>query len=267
MKLTTYAAGLLLALLVAASCQNKDTQQAAVSTTEESGPDSTTAMTQLAAEQLLAKMVAAHGSERYDTAHYSFTFRNKAYTFQNSKRGVTYTVASSKDGNVTIDWLENGKLTRAVNGIPVELTEKQIATGIEALNSVIYFATLPHKLLDPAVNLEKRDDVTIKDQAYEVLKVHFDEKGGGTDHDDNFMYWVNQSTGRIDYLAYDYRTNGGGVRFRSAYNQRVIDGVLFQDYVNYKAALGTALADLPTLYEQGKLEELSKIETEDVVKL
>ena len=52
-----------------------------------------------------------------------------------------------------------------------------------------------------------------------------------------------------------------------AYNTRVIDGITFQDYINYKAAVGTALKDLPALYEKGKLKELSKIETENVVNL
>jgi hypothetical protein len=55
------------------------------------------------------------------------------------------------------------------------------------------------------------------------------------------------------------------VRFRTAFNTRVIDGLTFQDYINYEAPIGTPLKDLPKLYEQGKLKELSKILTEDVI--
>jgi hypothetical protein len=40
------------------------------------------------------------------------------------------------------------------------------------------------------------------------------------------------------------------VRFRTAFNTRVIDGLTFQDYINYEAPIGTPLKDLPKLYEQ-----------------
>ena len=61
--------------------------------------------------------------------------------------------------------------------------------------------------------------------------------------------------------------SGGGVRFRSAYNSRKVGGIIFQDYINFKAAVGTPLANLPKLFEQGKLKELSRIETKNVVQL
>ena len=68
----------------------------------------------------------------------------------------------------------------------------------------------------------------------------------------------------MDYLAYNYKVNGGGVRFRSSYNRRNVGGIIFQDYINYKAEVGTPLKDLPTLYENDKLKEVSRIDTENV---
>ncbi|PHI20567.1 hypothetical protein CEQ90_07395 [Lewinellaceae bacterium SD302] len=219
------------------------------------------------ADQLLKKALNAHGGERYFQAEYVFAFRKKDYRFKNDGKNYRYESTSQKDGSMIVDVLENGQFSRTIDGQATRLTPKQIAAGTESLNSVIYFATLPAKLTDPAVNLEHAGPHIIKGQRYETLQVSFDEEGGGNDHDDNFRYWINEETGRIDYLAYDYTVNGGGVRFRSAYNPRVVDGILFQDYVNYKAPLGTDLSELPMLYASGKLEELSRIETEDVVSL
>lgn len=108
------------------------------------------------AEQLLAKTIDAHGGSRYEKAHFGFIFREKIYTFKYSGNEVIYTVTETKDGKTTIDRLENGKLTRTVDGKQVKLNAKETAAASEGLNSVIYFATLPHKLLDPAVNLEKK---------------------------------------------------------------------------------------------------------------
>ena len=218
------------------------------------------------AELLLQRAVRAHGGDRYDAACYTFTFRKKQYRFRNDGPRYTYTRTEEKDGHVTVDVLDNAGVRRTVDGEEVALTGKQTAAVSGGVNSVIYFATLPHKLQDPAVNLALGGAELLNGTAYEILDVTFDEAGGGTDHDDNFRYWINAETGRIDYLAYDYRVNGGGVRFRAAYNPRMVDGILFQDYVNYKAPVGTKLALLGKRFAAGQLEELSRIETESPVR-
>lgn len=212
----------------------------------------------------LAKTLEAHGGDLYETAHYGFVFRGKQYTFHNQGARYTYSRSEEKDGQVIVDSLTNDGVSRRIDGAPVELTEKERKSISEGVNSVIYFATLPHKLKDPAVIAVPQAPIEIKGKTYEVLKVNFQETGGGTDFEDNYRYWINTETGRMDYLAYDYKVNGGGVRFRSAYNPRVVNGILFQDYVNYRAPVGTALDDLPLLYESGKLEELSRIKLDEI---
>ena len=203
----------------------------------------------------------------YDEANYSFVFRGKNYQFKNDGNSIVYEVESTKDGKTTRDILANGKFTRFINNKQVELSEKKISSATGSINSVIYFATLPHKLNDVAVNKKFIEETTIKNQKYDVLKVTFAKEGGGEDHDDEYHYWINQNTKKIDYLAYNYQVNDGGVRFRSAYNTRVVDGITFQDYINYKAEVGTALKALPALYEKGKLKELSRIVTENPINL
>lgn len=219
------------------------------------------------ADMILKKSIEAHGGSKYKNAHFSFTFRKKDFTFKNDQDQFTYTSTSEKDGKKIIDILENGNLKRKVNGVEIQLTEKEKIRYSGGVNSVIYFATLPYKLQDKAVKKSYKGTTTIKGKTYEILEISFEQEGGGRDHDDVFHYWINQENHIIDYLAYNYQVNGGGVRFRSAYNSRKVGGIIFQDYVNYKADVGTPLADLPKLYEQGKLKELSRIETENVVNL
>ena len=217
------------------------------------------------ADSLLAKTLAAHGGGLYDTAHYGFRFRKNRYTFHNENGSYTYTTTVRKDGKDIRDVLENGTFTRTINGTKTELSQKDITKYTEALNSVIYFATLPFKLQDNAVRKAYKGQTIIKGQAYDMLYVTFDADGGGTDFNDTFMYWINATTATIDYLAYSYATNDGGVRFRSAYDPRTVGGIRFQNYVNYEAPIDTPLSKLPALYETGALKELSRIETEDVV--
>lgn len=216
------------------------------------------------ADKILAQTIEAHGGKRYDSAHYQFMFRHKIYQFKNSADGYRYTLTQIKDGATIVDVLTNNQLSRTIDGKSITLSNKQASGYGESVNSVIYFATLPHKLQDPAVNSSYKGEIKIKNQNYDILEITFNKIGGGKDHDDVFHYWINQETQLIDYLAYNYQVNGGGVRFRSAYNSRNIGGIVFQDYENYKAPVGTPLAELPVLFEQGALKKLSLIETEDV---
>jgi len=219
------------------------------------------------AEQLVADAIKAHGGELYDIAHYEFMFRDKRYTFKNSKNRSRYTVSSIENTHKIHDVLENGKLTRTVNGKVVNLSKKDDDKHTEALNSVIYFATLPHKLKDKAVNKTYEGRATIKGQDYELVHVNFDHENGGTDYDDKFLYWINTDIKTIDYLAYSYSTDNGGVRFRCAINPRTVSGIRFQDYINYEVPIGTPLKDLSGIYEKGALKELSQIINEEIREL
>lgn len=216
------------------------------------------------AESIVQNAIKAHGGSLYDSANYEFVFRDKVYMFDNAD-GYSYTVTFKDSiGNSIKDNLQNGKFTRTKDEKVVVLSEKDISKYSNALNSVIYFATLPHKLNDKAVHKEDVGETVIKGEDYDVIRVTFSKEGGGTDHDDIFMYWVNKKSNYINYLAYSYSTNDGGVRFRSAYNPRTSDGIRFQDYINWEAPIGTPLKDLPALFEKEELKELSRIETEDV---
>ncbi|WP_299781519.1 DUF6503 family protein [uncultured Formosa sp.] len=218
-------------------------------------------------QKIIKEAIAAHGGDLYDSANYSFVFRKNTFQFKNDKSNYEYTKLYKKGDSAIIDVLKNGHFTRTVNNKIVELSDKAIASGTGSINSVIYFATLPYKLNDKAVNSKLIESINVKGKNYDAIQVTFNEEGGGEDHDDQYFYWINKDTKKIDYLAYNYSVNEGGVRFRVAYNTRVVDGITFQDYTNYEAEVGTPLKDLPILFEANKLKELSKIKTENVINL
>jgi hypothetical protein len=217
-------------------------------------------------EQILAKALNAHGSEKLNKAKISFDFREQHYDFQfdeglfEHRRTKTDTV-----GNVTLDLLTNTDFQRKLNGEIVAIPDSMVAKYSSSINSVAYFLVLPKTLKDPSVIMEAMPSVQIKNQTYEVLKVTFMQEGGGEDFQDEYRYWVNSSTGLIDFLAYNYQTDGGGIRFREAYNVRNIDGVVICDYKNYGfESLDYELDALPALFEQNKIPLLSSIENKNV---
>jgi len=257
----------LLAFLSIASCKTEKKKENIATEVLDKSEASIAPKEMSKADTLVAETIKVHGGELYENASYGFTFRGKYYTFKNSNGSYIYTMSIAEGGDELKYMLKNGKFTHTKNGAEIELSTKDIAKYTEDVNSVVYFATLPYKLNDKAVNKTYVHSTTIKGQNYDVIAVSFDKEGGGIDYDDKFMYWINSETKTIDYLAYSYETNVGGVRFRTAYNPRTIDGILFQDFVNYKVEKGTPLKDIPALYEKGELEEVSRIETEDIVNL
>jgi hypothetical protein len=220
------------------------------------------------ADQIISKSIQAHGGIAYEKETIQFIFRKNNYIFSHPDGGYLYqSTKTSKDGSEIIDVLDNGVFTRKINGSEKSLSDKDIRRFSDGLNSVIYFASLPYKLSDKAVSKKYFDEVTIKGKKYHELEITFSEEDGGTDHDDVFHYWIAHDDYTIDYLAYSYQVNGGGVRFRSAFNPSVVAGIRFQDYINFKAPVGTPLENLPELYESGKLKELSRIITESITQL
>src|SRR5690606_975588 len=154
---------------------------------------------------------------------------------------------------------------RFVNDSLVPLKDSIANLYLNSVNSVHYFAYLPYGLNDPAVNKELLGEVGIRGKEYYKVKVTFDRQGGGKDYEDIYLYWFNKETFKPDYLAYKFYVDGGGIRFRAAYNERFVGGIRFVDYENYGASLdGTSFYDVELLYERNKLKLLSKIVLEDI---
>lgn len=220
------------------------------------------------ADSIVHKSIEAHGGENYTKAQYSFIFRNKKYSFKNTGDTYNYQVESTtKEGTKITDKLEDGVFQRKQNDALVTLSEKQIDAYANGLNSVLYFTLLPYKLGDASVNKNFVGTTVIKNREYYIIDVNFDEEGGGKDFEDEFYYWIDVQTFTVDYLAYKYNVNGGGVRFRSFYNRKNIGGILFQDYINWQAKTGTPLKSLPKLFEANTLKKLSLIENTQIQKL
>ncbi len=215
------------------------------------------------AQILLNELLEAHGK----LGDFQFTFRDNLYSIREDVHGFSYSKTVISDSLEIHDFLGEEGFSRMENGNYLSLSIEDEQKYQEALNSVVYFVCLPQRLTDPGVNLEVMKPTIIQNQLYSVLRVTFDEEGGGTDFEDVFYYWINQSNHQMDFLAYQYKVNGGGVRFRKAFNSRMIGGMRFQDYINYEAPVGTPLDSLPIYFEAEQLKEISQILTENILPL
>jgi hypothetical protein len=220
----------------------------------------------LSASAIINKSIEVSGGESFESSMIKFIFRDRSYVAKRLN-GQTSMVRMFIDKSDTItDFLSNSEYKRLVGQDYVKVADSMVKKYTASVNSVHYFSVLPYGLNDEAVNKTVLEEENIKSKDYYKIKVTFNEDSGGEDYEDVFLYWIDKKSFKVDYVAYSYsETEGNGMRFRAAYNERYVNGIRFVDYNNYKAEDGSIqLLDLGKAFENNELELLSKIELENV---
>ncbi|NKI25928.1 deoxyribose-phosphate aldolase [Arenibacter sp. 6A1] len=219
----------------------------------------------LTAQEIVDNAILASGGPLYKTTDVSFEFRDLLYKSEWQKGKRILKRIRKQDSDTIIDIRDPKGFRRFIQGRKVPLTDSLATLYSNSVNSVHYFAFLPYGLNDNAVNKELLGEVTIGDQEYYKIKVTFDQEGGGDDFDDVYLYWFNKQSFKPDYLAYKFHVNGGGIRFRVAYNERYVNGIRFVDYKNLKTeGQEVSFYEVDRLYQDSKLQLLSTIELENI---
>lgn len=218
------------------------------------------------AADFINRAIEVHGGERYASTQLSFDFRTMHYEIFKSPDRFDYQRQFTDSTGTVVDRLSNAGFVRMVNGVRIDtLSEKRIGAFSRSVNSVAYFAFLPYGLNDPAARKSYVGKTQVKGEPYHLIKVSFLQEGGGEDFDDEFLYWIHYQDYTMDYLAYTYHTDGGGIRFRAVDSFELVGGIRFQNYLNYKPKdKNTPLDQLQEFYEKDELILLSEINQENI---
>jgi len=217
------------------------------------------------AQELIDKTIEVAGGDAYSGSLIEFDFRKVHYKGRKNADGFKMSRLFYKDTSKVYDAMTADVFIRTINDVNVSLEDSTISKYRNSINSVFYFALLPFGLNDAAVQKKYLDQVTIHEKEYYKIEVTFMQEGGGVDFEDVYVYWINTETNKIDFLAYSFEVNGGGLRFREAYNERYVNGIRFVDYVNYKVDPNqTDVYGLDKQYQENQLEEISRIELEEI---
>ena len=223
---------------------------------------------ELSVDAIIDSVYIKNGSGLIDQSNISFDFRQFKYAKMQGASGVMKSRKfTNKNGEAIVDTWQGDSLIRTVNGKVVKLTEKDENAYKNSINSVFYFAYLPKALKDPAVNSELIDEVEINDKMYYKIKVTFDEEGGGEDFHDIFLYWIGIVDYSMDYMAYQYFTEEGGIRFRAVDKVKEVNGILFKDYLNYapKENLMNDYMSVDKVFANDGMKLVSEIRLENIV--
>ncbi len=214
---------------------------------------------------IVDKAIETAGGKKFLNSTISFDFRGRHYVTRRDGGTFSHERIFKDSLNTIHDFLTNEGFQRETNGERTEVPDSMAAKYARSVNSTIYFALLPYGLNDPAVQKKFLNQTTFEDQPYFTIEVTFKKEDGGEDFNDVFLYWIHEKNFTVDYLAYLYYTDGGGLRFRKAYNPRKVNGILFQDYINYEPKDDSVTIDkIESAYKENLLQELSRIEISNI---
>ncbi|AXT20535.1 deoxyribose-phosphate aldolase [Flavobacteriaceae bacterium AU392] len=218
------------------------------------------------AQNIIDKAILIAGGNKFNHFDMDFDFRKVHYKSIRNNGKFELQRIRKDSVNTIVDAVSNEGYKRLINNTVVAVPDSMVPRYTASVNSVHYFSVLPFGLNDAAVNKDYIGEISIKGNKYHKIKVTFDQDGGGEDFEDVFVYWVNTKTYKTDYIAYSYNEDDGlGLRFREAYNERIVEGIRVVDYNNYKPNdESVSVLDLDKMYEENEMKLLSKIELENV---
>ncbi len=221
---------------------------------------------ELSAVEIVDRAIENAGGDKYENINLSFTFRDKEYRVHRKNGAYEYSrIQKDTLGRIIKNQLSNTNFSREIDDKIQDIPNSLADRYKESVNSVVYFALLPYGLNAAAVHKKKLQNTMIEGKEYYKIKVTFSEDGGGSDYEDEYIYYINKKSFNVDYLSYNFKTNNGGSRFRKAVNPRIVKGVRFVDYLNYKSKNETLnILDFDKKFQEKKLELVSEIKLENI---
>ncbi len=209
--------------------------------------------------------IERHGGMRYDSLEMSFDMGDGRFILD--KKGATFMYSRQfKDslGQPVADFMDNDGFIRLVDGVSVGLSDDFRGELSRALEGTIFFILLPHGLNNRNARKEYIGHQNLKGEMYHVIKVGFSEGNSTEPYNATFLFWINMADQYVDYIAYEL-LDLDKLRFREAYNRREVNGLIIQDYYNYKPTdKEVTLHTLKDRYEKGKLELHSEINHKNI---
>ncbi len=189
------------------------------------------------AADVVAAAIERHGGARYEASRSRLTVTSKSGGFDleviRDGGSFDYTVRERRDESERITRLTNDTVSRSVDGVAVELDDEGASRARDFVNARVYFPFLPYGLEAPSVTTDDQGLESWEGRSLRRVKVTF-APGSSTDASDEYAYWFDPETGRLEQYAYSFGTDAerGGLRFRRLSNYREVGGILFFDAAN-----------------------------------
>lgn len=185
---------------------------------------------------IVDESIAFHGGETYQRSSTRMTMCSKS---------GCYDLGSKIDGGLfelEVEGPVAGHRRRArITNDTVEAWQDGMALQLDSADersirnwvmARIYFVFLPFRLNDPSVFKEDQGSEVWQGVSLNRVKISF-APGSSSGADDEFLFWFDPESGRLEQYAYSFAGNPGGLRFRRAFNHRRVGEILFFDQENW----------------------------------
>ncbi|MEM1202706.1 MAG: DUF6503 family protein [Acidobacteriota bacterium] len=185
--------------------------------------------------EIVDRAIQFHGGERYTASETRFNLCSKSGCFEVLAKmdggSFLYDVAGKvRDGQRRVR-VTNDTVELWSQGTPTAIPPERRQALADWAMARVYFVFLPYRLGDPSARIQDLGEERWGGRELHRIKVTF-EPGSSTDADDEFLYWFDPETARLEQFAYSYAGNPGGLRFRRLINYRRVGGILFFDQEN-----------------------------------
>ena len=218
--------------------------------------------------EIVDRAIEHHGGEIYRSNSATLDVCSKSGCFHLETRayrdGFHYTVSGrSRDAELEVASSGEG-LTVSKDGKPLVLGPGDDQRYRDWAMARIYFCFLPYRLNDPGVHKKDLGLVDWDGRRLHRVKVTF-EPESSTDATDQYIYWFDPESARLEYFAYSYDDNGGGLRFRRTVNHRRVGGVLFFDQENFGVeGPGLSVDAIDPAYVREKMRHISTVRLKEI---
>lgn len=216
---------------------------------------------------LVERAVAFHGGALYEASETRMTITSASGSFDLRVRrdGGLFEIeveGAMADGTPRRALLTNDRVREWRGGEELSLDAAGAERARRFVEARVWFPFLPYGLLGDAVRHEDQGLERWGDRSLHRVKVTF-ETAPGEDPADEYAFWLDPETGRVEQYAYAYGqgTPQAGLRFRPARDHRRVGGLLFFDVANLGTSGRSNLSvDLVDPAFAATLEPISEVE-------
>jgi hypothetical protein len=220
--------------------------------------------------EIVDRSIELHGGDLYRHSVISFAICSKSGCFDVTTRmdGGLYDHTAEEAQGERQRWARSSNDSIEVRefGKDVPVAESEAQRWRDWVMARVYFALLPFRLTDPSVYQQDLGTVDWEGRELHRVKVTF-EAESSSDSSDEFLYWFDLKTARLEYFAYTYVNGDGsrGLRFRKLHNHRRVGGILLFDQENLgREDHSLALEEINPTTVRERLRDVSQIRLEEV---
>lgn len=219
--------------------------------------------TSTTSKKLFNEILNAHGVNKFESSKVSFQIDDTQFTHIIDDGRSKITQVRTKENKIHKAQYYGGSIQYYIDNELQDDTYYPRAMLERSLYGFVFTNTIPFSLRTNDVRLKSLNDVTIRKEEHYVLEVTFTEIE--SDNPDRFLLYINKKNNHISYIALKHKLTSNIPQFRRLTNPRVINGILFQDYIIFTPENTTLPLDqLQQYYENADLKVVRNIDLNNI---